>query len=225
MTNTHKIHRIIKNKLFGIFCILTIVLALGWGMSISATDDIKSANVNFSAIGVISDISSDKMTITQAKASDKSGKTEYNLNIEHVEAMETNTYIPLNFTDIKIGDKIIAQGLTNGNTFFIKRIISFTSIPTPIEPKVATSTATTTEEVVATSSASSTVTEGISSTSPSVESGTSTIESTTTEETATSTTIISTVTQVVENIINTVTETVQNVVDTVTGSTSTPVGE
>lgn len=234
-----------KSGLLKFIPVVIVIALLGWGISSRATDDIKSATANFSVLGTVSEISEDGISISDAKGSDKSGKTTYELNISHLEAMEMNTYVPLNFTDIKVGDRIIAQGLTNGDTFFIKRIISFTSTPTPVIPdEIATSTATTTDEFASstatttddTASSTATTTEEVAASStPSsgseVPAATTTEEvattsSTSTEEVATSTpSIAETITDAIEQVIDTVTDTIQDVVDAVTGGGDTPAAD
>lgn len=227
----------IKLTLLKFAPIVLVLILVGWGMSSVAEDDIKSATANFSVLGIVSDISENDIEIKDAKGSDKSGKTSYDLNIDHLESMQTSAYIPLNFTDIKVGDKIIAQGLTNGNTFFIKRIISFTSTPTPVDLEVAsttvaTSTATTTElsEDISTTTATtsntvdsiesvSTTTTDDMSTSTIISDIVATTSTSTTEESASTTTsVLETVVDVVEQIVDIVTDTVQGIVDVVVGN-------
>ena len=109
--------KIIDHKFFKIFSIAILIFSLGWGMSSIATDDISSAHNNFSASGIISNISEDEINIEQASGSDKSTDTSYNLNIKYVKKVETNEYVALQLSNLKIGDKIIVQGLTNGSSF------------------------------------------------------------------------------------------------------------
>lgn len=150
----------VKSTLLKFLPLVIIFILSGWGIASVATGDIKTANENFSALGMVSEISENGLSIKDAKGSDKSRKTSYNLNLDYLESIETSAYIPLNFSDIKIGDKIISQGLTNGNTYFIKRIISFTSTPTPIEVNgdlaTSTITAATTTDVSTTTSTTTT---------------------------------------------------------------------
>lgn len=225
--------KIIKHKLFKISITFVVVLLLGWGISSVADDNIKSATNNFSAMGLVSEISDDSLKISDAKGSDKSGNTVYDLNIENLEKIQTNKNELLNFTDIKEGDKIIVQGLTNGSTFFIKRIISFTSVSTFVatstatttDDVLATSTATTTDVVVATTTATTTdelvasSTTEILDTATTSSTSTDTIGTTTTATTATTTD--TTATTVIESIVDTVKEVIENIVEAVTGDTAT----
>ena len=148
--------------------ILSFALILSWGISNAINSDITSATTNFSASGIVAEISDVYITINDAKGSVLSSDSSYSLDLEYLKTVETSDYVPLKLSDIKVGDKIVAQGLTNGYTFFIKRIISFTSTPTPAVDENATSTE-------ATSTASTT-----DSTSPSTDTTSTTTNSTTT---------------------------------------------
>jgi hypothetical protein len=196
--------RSFKVEMIKMLSVIVIVTAIGFGIS-NADDlnpflenNIEAATENFSVLGTVSEITDDKITLVDAKGSDESDKTNYNLNINNLEKVETSSYEPLIITDIKVGDKIIAQGLTDGETFFIKRIVSFSTFT--LTPEVATTTpdvATSTTDIATTTYETST----------------------TTEEATTTPTIIEQVGDVVEDIIETVTEVVESVVDAVTGDT------
>ena len=236
-------NKIVKYKLFKVSTTVAIVLLLSWGVSSVADDDIKSATNNFSAMGLVSEISEDSLEISEAKGSDKSGKTSYDLNIDNLEKIQTNKNETLNLVDIKEGDKVIVQGLTNGSTFFIKRIISFTSVSTATstDEMFATSTATTTDDLIASSTTSTSTEDTATSTEGSnsvPETASSTITSTSTDIATTSTTEVVTevstttastteitVPTIIDNVIDTVVETItgviENIVDLLTGNTST----
>lgn len=233
--------RSFKVEMIKMLSIITVVSILGWGISHAdnlnpfSDTGIETATQNFSALGNVSEITESSITLIDAKGSDKSGNTTYTLNISHLEKVETSAYTPLIITDIKVGDKIIAQGLTDGTTFFIKRIVSFSSDVKPLEVAtttvdVATSTASTTTDTASTttdtaSSTNETSSNESSTTTPEViiatttEVATTTETSTTTEEATTTPTIIETVGGVVQDVIDAVTNVVQTVVDTVTGNT------
>jgi hypothetical protein len=235
MTKLSNLKNEIKLDSIKTFFAVTIIILLGWGVSSSAVDDIRSATANFNVIGIVSEISDKQMTVKDAKGSNSPSDTTYNLNLDYLSKIETSTYIPLNLSDIKVGDKIIAQGLTSNSTFFIKRIISFDSIATPVIPKdVATTTATTTtmdDIIIATTTdvGTSTLTEdvidestgGSSDTSTPVVTTpvntTSTTTATTTESFSTTTPdVTSTTTATTTNsIIDTITSTIGDVIDTV----------
>lgn len=217
----------LKTKLIFIGAIL---LVLGWGMSITATDNIDSATENFSVIATISEISDTDMKVTDAKGSDASGKTEYDLNIEHVDTVQTEAYEAIFLADLKPGDKIIAQGLTNGSTFFIQRIVSFSTPANPeAEKEASTTEATSTDETATSSPADATSTDSIDGTATSTA-ATSTEESATTSTTTedlSSTTIeeatatdTATTSSAIETITDAITNAVQDIVDTVTSTTS-----
>jgi hypothetical protein len=242
------INKIVKHKLFKLNSVFILILFLGWSMSSVADDDIKSATNNFSAMGLVSQISDNTLEIKEAKGSDKSGKTEYDLNIENLEKIETGKNEVLNFSDIKEGDKVIVQGLTNGSTFFVKRIISFTSISTFVATTtedVVGLTATSTDELASTSTDQgdlgdtgsnpeipiiSTTTDPIgddvstttvATTTEQIDNGTSSPEiasSTNTDENSTST-VSTIIDDVVDTIIGTVNDFIENIIETVTGDT------
>lgn len=248
MTDLINLKNAVKNDFIKFISIVIVVVLMGYGIVSSAIEDTKPITVNFSVLGIVSNISDDGLKIEDAKGSDRSGKTTYNLNIENLTKLETDKNVPINYTDIKVGDKIIAQGLTNGSTYFIKRVISFTSVSTVVATtteEFATSTATTTEEVVTTVSATtstddisvdilSTTTEVVLSTSTDkpidgvsipistlIDNSTSTEiinTSTTTEETSTSTN------SVIETVANVLEDIINTVTDTIQDAVDTVTG-
>ncbi len=136
-----KIIKILKNKSIKLVAIMIMIITLGYTVSSIATSDIKTSTANFSSMGIVSDISEKYIKINQAKGSNNTSQTEYELNIKNIENIQTDKYVPISINDIKIGDKIIAQGLSNGSDFFVKRIISFSSDFAIKEDKtIATST-------------------------------------------------------------------------------------
>lgn len=225
--------RSFKSEMIRLFSVIMIVLAIGFG--ISNADDlnpfsekgIETAVENFSVLGVVSEISNETITVNNAKASDKTGNSTYVLDIAYLEKIETKTYEPLIISDLKVGDTIIAQGLTNRETFFIKRIVSFGG---GIELQ-NTENASTTESI---NTDIATTTTELSNTTDSQSVGTTTNQvledtndlsnstNTPTDTTSTSTPgIIETVAGVVEDIVQTVTDVVDSVVDTVTNNSET----
>jgi hypothetical protein len=218
--------------------IFSFALMLSWGISKAVNSDISSATSNFSVSGTVSEVSDLYIIVNEAKGSVVSSDSTYNLNLEYLKKIETSDYAALVLSDIKVGDKIAAQGLTNGYTFFIKRIVSFTSTPSETaKEENATSTATTTESTPTASTTESvsspslevsTSTES-ASTTPSTETA-STTESTSTPQTATTTEVVqpeatttdSVATTTDDNatttptVIETVTEVIQDVIETVT---------
>jgi len=136
------------------------VFLLSWGISAAINNGIESATTNFSVLGTVASVSDSDINITDAKSSNSQVVTEYNLNIKYLKEVETSSYSTLAITDIKVGDRIIAQGLTNGSTFFIKRIISFNSVAdnATTTDATATSTASTTESELASTSTSTATT-------------------------------------------------------------------
>jgi hypothetical protein len=125
--------------------LLLVAVMLSWGISNAINNDIQSATSNFSVSGTVSEVSNTYIVVTDAKGSIKSSDATYNLNIDYLKRVETDKYAPLNISDIVVGDKIIAQGVTNGYAFFIKRIVSFTSIAHDVAKVDESATASTTE--------------------------------------------------------------------------------
>ncbi len=213
----------LKNDLIRIITVISIVIVLGWGISSIAEDDISSAHNNFSVVGIVSNIDNENINLEEAQGSDRTGKNSYVLNIKNVQKVETSKYQSINIGDIKVGDKIIAQGLTNGSTFFIKRIISFADVV--VKDDVL---ATTTENIVSTSSDSNpkleTSDDTMASTSDTyVNVSTSVMDQATSTDTVdTSTSSVPTSTEVVDviatstdSIVDKVVDVVQEVIETV----------
>ena len=168
-------YKLPKPQFLKIFSVVILgALILSWGISNAVNNDIQSATSNFSVSGTVSEIFDTYIIVTDAKGSLKSSDGTYNLNIDYLKRVETDKYVTLGISDIVVGDKIVAQGVTNGYSFFIKRIVSFTSIPHNLA--VDENNSTTTADVVA----GSATTTSSTSESVAVASTTSTTESTTT---------------------------------------------
>ena len=218
-----------RTLFFKISLIVLIILASTWGITFALENNIEDATSNFSVLGTVSEISESKITLTDARGSDDSGNTEYKINIDYLERVETRDYEPLIITDIKVGDTISGQGLTNGSVFFIKRIISFSSLiiaeELPIE-ELATTTATTTDELT---EEDATTTEETIGETPANDSTSSTEEVSTSTASSSSDSIIDTVngviSDVVDTVVDTVTDVVGGVIDLITGTTTDPVEE
>lgn len=196
--------KIVELEVFKIVIAIVLIIPFTWGVSqaenILFDGNIESASSNFSIIGVVSEIRYNNILIEEATGSDSETKNTYVLDISNVEKIETSNYVPLVLSDIKVGDTIIGQGLTNGGEYFLTRIVSFSvteSAGVPVEVVVATST----DEVA-------------SSTDAAEEASTSTDES---ENASTTETIVETVVDTVQDII-------ENIIDAVTpgDDTSTP---
>jgi hypothetical protein len=191
--------------------IVLIVLASTWGITFALNNNIEDATLNFSVLGTVATVSDSTITLIDARGSDDSGKNEYEINIDYLERVETRDYEPLIITDIKPGDTISGQGLTNGSLFFIKRIISFSYMAAETE------LATTTDVLI----------EEVSTTSEEIILNES--EATSSQETSstTSNSIVGAVTDVigdvVDTVIDTVTDVIGGVIDVITGTTTDPV--
>ncbi len=220
--------------------IILTVLLLTWGITKATENELQSARDKFNVIGTVSDISTESLSLINARGTNDNTEELYNLNITYLDKVETSTYDPLVQSDIKVGDTLIAQGVTNGSTFFIQRIVLFPQ--TPLEPQdlTATSTdsiiATTTEDIATTTQEETTqdttgssdeeqtedtplatTTEDVASTTEEatttdllIATTTDPVIATTTPEEATSTATTT------ESIIETITDVVEEVLDTAT---------
>jgi hypothetical protein len=147
----------------------------------------------FSAIGTISEIGEQKLTLSQADGSDQSNDTEYVIDASGAR-FETKDYAPLVFADIKVGDRVIAKGFIRGSEIFARRIISMTATTTA-------NTATTTQDVATSTPDTATTTQDIATSTP------DTATTTTTTNTATTTTDVSTTTSETQTPVDTNTST------------------
>jgi len=136
--------------------IVAFALTIIWCLSqahVFASDDngntqanVKADNVqNYSAIGIVSGISSttDAVSISGAEASDGDTGGELTFDLKAVNKIESTDYTKLSISDIYAGDKIVVQGLEDNGVITIKRVIDFSwdgsraAIPTDL---ISTST-------------------------------------------------------------------------------------
>ena len=182
-----------------ILAVIVVVGVVVWGTT-RADETHKAETVPieaFSISGYISNITDSSFSVNSTDYEDRTGKTSYSFNKNTVQKRETDEYVPLQFSDIQVGDKIIVQGTLDDDTFTALRVIDFS---------IASSTivASSTEELASTTPA----TPDVSTTTEDVASSTATTTATTTPS-------------FVDNMINTIEDTIQTVIDFVTGS-STP---
>jgi hypothetical protein len=209
--------------------VISVVLLLSWGITKATEDNFVEATNNFSVIGTVSVVSDDTVSLIDARGSGMQSEELYNLNIEHLTKVETKDYKPLIISDVKPGDTIIAQGVTDGSTFFITRIVSFSSTPLPPLQENATSTLEEITPPTEDAITSTEETEPASNTEPSSgtsseepvqeEVATSTLEEITppTEQTATST-VFETMTNILEDGVDHVSGVLNTIIDTITES-------
>jgi hypothetical protein len=155
-----------------------------WGVSLADTTDAppqaktvsentssdQTSNTTFSVFGFVSGIADTSFSVENINISEYASEPSYTFDVSTLEKIETNEYIPLQFSDIKVGDKIIVQGILDNNTTIAHRIVSFTSVTTPL----ATTTATTTPIAATTTDIISTSTDEVASSSDDTASSTST---------------------------------------------------
>ena len=123
--------RSFRSEILKILLVIAVVLVLTFGISSAVKLDLLNSNKiatardNFSVIGFVTEIDNDSIVIDSARSTDGSDSTTYNLNLDYLDKLETNDYNPLIIPEIKIGSKVIAQGVTNGSEYFIRRIVYF----------------------------------------------------------------------------------------------------
>ena len=171
-----------------IAAVIVVVGTVVWGVS-RADELFKTPAKNFSAYGLISANVGSSISINEAHGSDSSEVTSYTFDVGTVNKIETNKYAPLEVSDLKIGDKIMVQGMLDNSVIIARRIVSFTS----------TSTATTTE--------------ALASTTLEVSTTTSTTTSDIASSTATSTPSF------MDQVVGTIGDTINGIVDAITGKT------
>lgn len=213
--------RSFKGELFRVLAVIFVVSISVWGISmadnLSLTLDQSNAKP-FSAMGIVTGIATStigniNIAMDSVNGSDENGNTSYFFDATNVSKIETSDYAPLTLGDIAVGDKIIVQGSIETSVISAKRIISFSS--TSIKPvDVATSTATTTPEVIASSTDASSTLNVVSTSTPDTSTSTPEVVASSTDDSASST--------ILDNVVNSVQNTIQNVVDTLTGGTTTP---
>ena len=170
----------IKLGTLKMFSLIAVVTIISWGISYASNNEIDSATKTFSMIGVVSAVSDDSISIEKAKGS-ITEETSFSINTKYVLKTETSNYSPLALSDVKVGDKIIAQGVTNGSIYFAKRIVSFTSIANTPVTETASEATSTVEVATTTGTSTEPAASESSSASNTVETPTSTEEATTTE--------------------------------------------
>ncbi|MDD5165674.1 MAG: hypothetical protein PHG25_04055 [Candidatus Pacebacteria bacterium] len=168
-------------KMVAVVAIVSIVV-----YGVSRADTMTNAGgtgKNFSAIGIVSTVSPNELTLADVHSSDKTDNTLYTFAVNSSIKVETKSYVPFSFSDIKVGDQIIVQGLQKDGEIALRRIISLTSVATTSDLVVdtATSTATTTDATATTTDSMATISLDMSTPSDItvVGSATSTIATTT----------------------------------------------
>jgi hypothetical protein len=170
--------------------------------SIASTGDESvdlSVAKNFSAIGSVSDISGTSLTLFDAQGSGIEQQSTYTLDLAPLGKIEDRTYTPLQLENIKPGARVIVQGIKNGDSIGIFRIIllsppfiidsSDTSTTGDQSEATGTTTATTTATTTDIGDVSTTTQADASVTASSTEVSTSTPPA---EENATTTTATTT---------------------------------
>jgi hypothetical protein len=196
--------------------VILVVFGIAWATNsgIFETDDLETARTNFSVLGNISEINSKSISLIDANGSDDTATSSvYQLNIKHLEKVESPTYEALAFSALEVGDKIIAQGKTNGSEYFILRIISFAEV---VEIEVEeTTTATTTEDVATSTEDTATTTEEVATTTEEIiEDTATTTEATTTEEVIVEEETATTTEEVIEETATTTEEVIEDTATT-----------
>ena len=200
-------NRTLSFELFRMLTIIAIASGIVWGISnadnLVKTIETPSPSKNFSAIGIVTEVSTTSITIGDTKASDQSSNTSYTFDTSNVKKIETSNYSQLTLVDILVGDKIIVQGVDNDGSIEIRRIISFGG-------GITIPTATTTE---------ATTTATLLSSPDGSDNGGQATTSTTTNSSSTPS-ILENVSNTVSNVVGAIGDAAQNVIDTITGSST-----
>ena len=216
-------------ELARMIAVIAIVSISVWGISFADISNQKKSVKNFNAIGIVSDIATTTISMNVENEPSEGLQTSYTFDTSAVTKIQSKGYVPLTLSDISIGDKIGVQGLDDGTSISILRIISFSATSSKEKiPEIATSTATTTDDLasstpatttpdVVASSTDATNTQDVSALNPSEINSSSTPATTTPDVVASST---SATTTIIQTIIDTASNTVQNVVNAVTGGGS-----
>ncbi|MEI6480417.1 MAG: hypothetical protein WCO12_02740 [bacterium] len=146
-----------KTEAFRLIAVIAIVSTAIYGIT-RADTLVQQSHVhakNVSAIGTVSNIGDSTISINDAKSSDDTGATSYTFDTSYITTIQTNHFLPLTLSDIKVGDNIILQGTEKDGATQILRIFSYgtepaTGILTPeVSPTTdATSTASTILQVL-----------------------------------------------------------------------------
>ncbi len=169
--------------------VITVVSSIVYGISKADITIPTSSVQSFSAFGTVSDMSPEVISIENARSSEKAGAVSYTFKLTDVKKIENRIHVALLMSDIHVGDKIVAMGMSNDGAVTINRIISFSSTATTSDvvaiPLTASTTATSTlENATSTASTTSVVaTSTATSTASSTQSGDSVNISTTTAST------------------------------------------
>lgn len=187
-----------------ILVVIAIVTTVVWGVS-KAQQDTQTAPTpevkTFSVIGLVSTTTPTYFSIDSSDPAVDKPATSYTFDTGSIQKIETSDYLPLQFSDIKLGDKIIVDGVVDNYKMIAQHIVSFTSTPSvdnlaSTTPEVATSTVVDTASSTASSSPSviENVVNTIKDTAQNIIDsiigttiGTTTPEATTTDETSTTT--------------------------------------
>ena len=206
--------------------IIIVVITLSWGI-VNAdelnpfTPSIEDAKTSFSVIGTVSVIDNTHLIVTNAKGSDDTGESEYNLNIKNLDKVETSKYQTLQLTDLKVGDTVIAQGVTTDSVFFITRIILFSSTPLLVFEEEQTAT-TTPDEVTSSEDnvdVSTTTPEQTATTTETNVATSAPEQSATTTETDTATTtqdVVEQVGELIEEVVAPIVDTIDTIIENIT---------
>jgi len=126
--------------------VLAITISVTWAFSNASlfteeTEEtpapLKQRIPKFSAIGIVSLITDDTISLSDAHGT-KSEDTTFTFEISSISKIETKSYDPLSLSDILVGDKVIVQGTLDENEEVIPtRIISFGVVaPAPLPEEI-----------------------------------------------------------------------------------------
>ncbi len=232
--------RSVKFQMMRMLFVVPIVTISVWGISNAdeIAKNLRSDEVlkHFSTAGYVSEVTDDTFSLEHAKGEDPSTEYEYTFDLDDLKKIETNTYDVLSGSDIQVGDKVIVQGVIDNEKIIAKRLISFSERYPDVEGSrmvaepsldfapVATTTATTTDEVATSTLEIASTTETAGSVqsdeiSTSTDTDSNVDSSSSSSENSSSGGVVEEVVNVVKDVVDAVADIVQEVVDQVTGDT------
>ena len=181
----------LSSKIFKVVIIIVVTISVAYGISraqIPASNIELDPSRSFTGIyGTVVTIGDDWMSLDNSEGSKYEGVDVFQVDTSKIEKVETNDDSPVSISiaDIKVGDKIIARGIINGNRLAAYNVISFSYIkPAEIEVSSlsAINTATTTVSENENTIATTTTTASSSTSEDAIATSSSTTEISTTTD-------------------------------------------
>lgn len=161
-------------KVVAIGMVAIVVLSLSRvDAQTGTTTELRTVEENYSILGTVNStvLSSSLITISSGVASDGQTKSEFTFDLSTVQTMENSDYQEIHFDQIRSGDTVILQGIEEGGSISITRLIDFPGAGANDQATSTetTSTASSTVGITATSSAASSATSSDSMASSTID--------------------------------------------------------